>query len=703
MNYYNLKSIVAATKKSFPMRVTSESFYLAGKREKPYIQPSFVKVLSEAERPAVILISAVGATGKTTLAQVLSNDTNLPLLDLGKHKPVGDNTLTGLLTSTYKTEDLSQIFLGLADGSYAVIIDGIDEGRSKTTEKAFEAFLDDISRLCASSTNTSFVLLGRTRIVEDCWLYLSEKGTSTALFTISPFDLISAREYIDTYTGAREAKFQAQYEKARDYILDLLAKAFVDNTKQLSDDFLSFIGYPPVLDAIVTLLGNEPNYYKLLTQLQYPDANDVEIALLHRIAQYILQREKDQKVRVNILDPLVAEMPSHERVEITQRAFEAEEQCLRLVAFCLNKKLSLQIIAEQVLNEKYEEQLLAWLPEHPFVSGTRFRNVVFEATALATAINSRDPQHTPLIREYLHSHKYSYHLIYLLSTIAQDGFVPIEYLQAILGSALEFRSTNASVELTVDGPEADEVLPGNIEIEIEILLGRDKNVSKTFVFRSSLSDNATVNLGDHLSSTYVSLPCRVSLSGGQDIELTAPVEICADRIALESRALILKQAPKANPEESVILQARSIESTLESIATNGVAFKLAVAETDGLTYPVVQYAEKRAKLPSDSLIQEKYLRLRRILMAFRSHGRGTLARYKPKIDDERVLQNNVGRAILRQLLNDGILTMSGDHYFLQPEGIDRYLGITWLDLRMGKTSDKLIQYLRSVNCDLSEA
>jgi hypothetical protein len=53
----------------------------------------------------VILISAVGATGKTALAEQLSRETRLPILDLGKHKPVGDNTLTGLLTTAYDVKD----------------------------------------------------------------------------------------------------------------------------------------------------------------------------------------------------------------------------------------------------------------------------------------------------------------------------------------------------------------------------------------------------------------------------------------------------------------------------------------------------------------------------------------------------------------------------------------------------------------------
>ena len=695
MNYYNLKSLVSATKKNFAMRAPSSSFCLASKREKPYIPPNFSKAIFETERPAIILISAVGATGKTALAQVLSSETALPLLDLGKHKPVGDNTLTGLLTSTFRTEDLSEIFLGLTKGSYGVIVDGVDEGRSKTTEKAFEAFLDDIARLCAGSENTSFVLLGRTKILEDCWVYLSDKGISTGLITISSFDLVSARSYIDLYSETQESKFHAQYVETRDYILQLLSNAFSDSTTQSSDGFLSFIGYPPVLDSIVALLGEEPNYHKLLTQLRNTSSNDVEISLLHRITTYILQREKDQKVIPNIVSPLIADVPSSMQEEISKRVFGVEEQCLRLVAFCLHRPLSLQIIDEPVLNEKYEEQLLAWLQEHPFLTGTRFRNVVFEAVALATLMSLPSPDHIPMVLEYLDSHKHSYHLVYLLSIISQEGYVPIEYLRAILGSSLEFRSTNTSVELAVEGPDTDEFVSGTANIEIEIMSVKDENISKTFTFHSNVTTYSSVILGGHLSATYVSLPCHIVLTSGYDIEFTAPVEIYTDSISIEAKALTLKHAAKGNPEDSVILQVRNLRSTLENVTTNGVPLRVSTTE-EGLLYPLIQFAEKRPQLPSDKLIAGKYLRLRRILMEFRSHRRGTLARFKSKIESERVLRNETGQALLRKLLADRILTAEGNFYFLHPEGINTHLGVTYIDLRLGKTSDKLVQYLQSI-------
>ena len=166
MNYYQLKSIVSAGKKQFALKEVSSSFFVAGERTQPYIEPTFEKVLYEAEKPTIILISAVGATGKSALAYQLSRDTNLPILDLGKHKPVGDNTLTGLMTHSFDMKDISGVFEGLTSSSYGVIIDGVDEGRAKTTEEAFEAFLDDVAKLCKLSSGTTFVMLGRAESLE---------------------------------------------------------------------------------------------------------------------------------------------------------------------------------------------------------------------------------------------------------------------------------------------------------------------------------------------------------------------------------------------------------------------------------------------------------------------------------------------------------------------------------------------------------
>ena len=700
MNYYSLRSIVGAQKVTFQMRTPSDSFNLAPARQQPYIEPTFEKVTFETERPQVILVSAVGATGKSTLAQVLANATGLPLLDLAKHKPVGDNTLTGLLTGAFRVEDLSAIFHGLGNGTFGVIIDGVDEARSKTTEKAFEAFLDDVISLCESAPSTSFVLLGRTQILEDCWFYLETK-TTVGLVTISPFDLDSAREYIDKFTGAANTSAAKEYAEVRDGILAKLGAAFAHNTDDHAHSFLSFIGYPPVLDAIVALLSEEKNYYRLKGELDAEDLNDVEIALIYRIIAYILKRERDEKAIPNIVKPIIATLPEDDQASILTEIYNVEEQSFRLLSYCLGLQAQLAAIHEPVLNEQYEGQLAGWIAEHPFLVGCEFRSAVFEGAAIAALLASKKPEYVKMALAYAESHKPNYHLIYLLHHIASDSVVPLACLHAIIGSAMEFHSTTTSVELHVDGPRPDALHASSVddvvETEVEVINRTDAESTRSFVFKSMFSrDVGVVHLGSRLTSTYVSLPCEVSLSGSPELELIAPVEISATKICLHSTSLVLRHMPSQTADRHVLLESDTLESSLATIVTNGVDLAIAVADGAGIVFPVIQFVEHREPNPEDPTLQEKFLRLKRILVHFRSHGKGALAKYRHKIEHARVLGTASGPAILDRLLRDGILTLDGAFYFLNPKNVDRHLGVSWDALRKGHSSEKLRQYLRAI-------
>ena len=67
-----------------------------------------------------------------------------------------------------------------------------------------------------------------------------------------------------------------QYFETRDLILEKLSTAFSTADAAPEGNFLSFIGYPPVLDAIVTLLDKEQNYHRLKEQLAHSDSTNIE-------------------------------------------------------------------------------------------------------------------------------------------------------------------------------------------------------------------------------------------------------------------------------------------------------------------------------------------------------------------------------------------------------------------------------------------
>ena len=701
MDYYQLKSILSSNKRTFSLTAPSDSFRLAGPATRAYIEPIFGKILFEAEKPTVILVSAIGATGKSALAQQLSRDIGLPMLDLGKHKPVGADTLTGLLTSAFNLADIGAVFTALANGTYGIIVDAIDEGRSKTTAKAFEAFLDDIVKLCRASTITSFMLLGRTQVLDECWEYLTNQSVQTALITIEPFGIDGAKKYVDEFTEGMKSPFSAQYAEVRDYIITKLGKAFLPKPATRDDEFLSFIGYPPVLDAIVTLLKGERNYHKLLEDLKADAGGPVEIGLLRQISEYVLDRERTEKVLQNIIGPITQDAPEVVRLQASSDAFLPEEQSARLIAHCLDQSLNLSIITEPTLNKKYEELLPGWIREHPFIKGDSFQNAVFEALSVAHLIASRISQYHELVKEYLSSHKSSYHLLYMLDSVSGDHKIEWSFVNDILSSAMEFRSRRSIVELHVNGPEAEDnpnatSESGEVDIEIEILVGDDPEPAKAFLFRAEASPGSRLVLGPRLAGAFVTIPCDVYLNYGQEMELTSPIEINAKSIYFDSHSLIVRPSSVPNDSIDIILNAHEIGGNIASVSANGVDLSLMVDSRAGMFYQLIPFAVQRTHPPNDPLLKEKYLRLRRILLEFRSHSRGSLAKYKNKIEAERVVRNDLGWAILERLKSDGILTLKGSHYHLDPQKMSDRIGITWQDLRRGIISNRLTIYLQSV-------
>ena len=85
-------------------------------------------------------------------------------------------------------------------------------------------------------------------------------------------------------------------------------------------------------------------------------------------------------------------------------------------------------------------------------------------------------------------------------------------------------------------------------------------------------------------------------------------------------------------------------------------------------------------------------------MTFRSHKKGGLARYREKVDSDRVLRGDVGKKIRDALLEAGIIEPIGSFYHWNAKRADQHLGISWQHLRTGQRSPALEIYLRTI-CD----
>jgi hypothetical protein len=696
LNYQDLRSIVGSSKSSFALSAATESFQAITDGERPYITPTFAKDSFDEEQPQFLLVSAVGASGKTALANKLSSDIGLPVLNLGKHPPVADNTLTGILTTSFPYENLAGVLIGLKNGTYGVIVDGIDEGRSKVNEQAFNAFLEDLIRLSSGSQKTTFVLLGRTQALIDCWVYLQGRGVSVGLASIEPFAREKAVEYIDTFAKPPVSGQREQYNTARDLILAKLEGAFSGQAAQ----YLSFIGYPPVLDAIATLLKEEKNYQKLAADLQESGSQGVQTDLLFKISAYLLKREKVDKVLPNVVQGLIAEFPAQIQGEIKARAYDFQEQSARLVSHCLGTPCALEIIPQPGLNLQYEEQVESFLADHPFLAGggREFRNAIFEAVCLAILTAGGKPEQVELIRAYATNRRSNLYLIQMLAQVAHEVFIEPSLIDVVVGAALEFRSTGSRAEITIEATNVPE--PSNAPIQLEVLIEvvslNTEGDEREFVFKSIINGAEPVNLGPRLAACFIDIPCKVSISGGDEIELTAPVEVSARSIELGGSMLVVRTAPKI-ADKQVDLEADDLSTTLTSLKVDpGADFSIRVNDPSSHHYPLVRYVKQRGPVIDAPEIRGKYLKLRTILTHFRSHSRGELKKLKAKVENDRVGGNEKGLPVLNRLIFDGILVPQGIFYVLDPPKLSQHLGVSWVGLKKGEVNPKLLAYLGSI-------
>ena len=703
MKHAHLVSVIQSHKKQNPITTHSDSFFQVNEPVSPYIEPRLTKEAGafEAERPAILLVSAVAASGKTTMARSISHATGLPILDLARHKAVGDNTLTGVLTTAYPAMHVGDVLQGIADGTHGVIIDGIDEGRSKTTTQGFEAFLDNLISLAGQSPSTSIVVFGRSQALVDAWVYLAEKECAVGLVRIDPFDLDQARSYIDAYAAPSQPALRLEYERSRDHLLNSLNAAFSSTTTEQDDDFLSFIGYPPVLDSIATLLIEEPNYYGLNQAIAADNGQSLEVQMLVSISRYLLERERNEKAVPNFINKITEDAPPELAEGLKKSLYNSDEQCARVLARALHKPFPLQVIQDKALSAKYESSLKTWCPEHPFLSESRLRNAVFEAVAISSCILSELPEYKNVAAEYLADRRPSYHLLYITSEVASGRMIDPLFYNALIQSGSDFADRDHEVSAVVSGLSWDEPdLPDrslvDLDVEVRSLKSGDRP-QRCFSFSGNLDHSQEVVLGPVIRNVSATLPGHVVIRGKPTVLCSGACTISAATVEFDSQDVILRPAPygTSSHDQGLCVDARRLIGHTEAADARGVVIEL-VNEESSLSYPLAKYTRKSAKEAAPPELKEKYRRLRRILSEFASHSKGGLAKYRAKIEHERVLRGPIGQNVLEQLLKEGVLYADAKFYYVDSIKRAAVLDTTWIALRQYEISDRLKAFLSRV-------
>lgn len=680
--------------------------------------------LGEPASPRVIVISAPGAVGKSTLASELAARKSAPLWDLAKTKSVGQGSVDGMVTQAFgRGTPASAVYEAIRSGALFLVVDALDEARVKVTESAFEDFLRDLSATANESPSIGVVILGRTQVAETAWLLLDATDVPTAFYTIEPFDDEASFEYvakrISRIGGPAAASMRQNpgpFIEARDLLFGKLREAVrgARTEADARDDVRAFVGYAPVLDAMAVRLASNPNWVA--------QRNDIEASLtagsgpvefrpamiLRQVIDAVLSREHEQKLLANlrpVLEP-TAQALGWSNWPIL---YNPDEQCARVLARHLGVPTDIgsTLKLPQLLAAQYEEQLASWLPEHPFLrDGHAFANVVFEAYVYARALRGELHQSQSHVETRLSQPAYLPNRLlgefYLLAGGGDDvPAVDAVHVGWLYDSMLADETRDLRVEFSVDGPDpfdpelADEVHAVDGEFSF-VRPSSGDTPTRRIEFRTRVGARSRVVLGRYIKHASIVLPCEVVLgAGGDDFEIGPRVQLSVTKLTINARALSVGGKAKDDDDEGsgVFLEALDCESNV--VTRPVIKNALRVSWPGSNVFPWTEFStEQKAAYAAQAEMAAAYRRFRRIVMTLRSHSKGSLARYRHKVEHQRVLQGSLGEALLQTLIDDGILRRDDSFYHWVPERAQSLVGVDWHQLRRGEVSDKLNAYLQ---------
>jgi hypothetical protein len=580
-------------------------------------------------------------------------------------------------------------------GETTVLIDALDEARMRVPEASFEDFLHDVLAK-SQGRRLPTVLFGRTGVIEEARIMLAIAGIECPVLTINFFDQPQAVRFILSALGrletARAYTGLATRLSARRQEYETVTSRFVETLgRTTAEDGTTFAGYAPVLEAMANLLAGATN----ISTLQHVP-EQLQDRVLQELTRRILDREAE-KLRGQVLA-----IPPNLR----QQLYGPEEQLERLAARILGTaEPAIPSVLPVQFSATYENAFRLLFDQHPFLdgSGQHPSGAVFGAVIIAHALVSakQEARDAAARRAGLPPQTANPFLVdFYLKKLDQPGSEPSDVAPehvVLLYESMQARAgTGEVVYLTIEADEEDE--EADVEL-LQVTTTRDGSPGAT---PKSIS-LGTSQLGElrflrQLARTSVEAPQMDALIGsGNEIEIVTPVSLNVARLTLNCRALVVLSGEKrtGNGDATAIIEARELRgSNVERVPVlrDGAALQV--------SWPgVVQYPWTRFQLtedgPEEPGIDYALGRLRKIIIAFRSHSRGELARYSHKIDHARMMKGP-GYEIRDRLLQDGILSLTGDLYYLDPDKLGQVLGTSYHDLALKRFAPSVREYVRSI-------
>lgn len=606
----------------------------------------------EEETASIILVSAPGAVGKSTLARQIAAETGAVYIDLAKTEPVGGNTLSGGLAK-------SGIFESWRTERTAVLVDGLDEARFRVTQEAFEAFLNDVAEL-SKARKLPTVLFGRTGAIQDAWLLLDGCGAKIAVIEIGYYGPDASIEFaVEQLRAMRPDTQHADVE--RKAITSLLQKL----RSQTESDGDRFAGYAPVLKAVAERVADVGNPAALIAEIERGE----KPVTLQTVVAAILDRERTKLHALHFHDPRLKEV-----------LYSAQEQLARLVArvYQMPPPPLPAMSAEDA--QSYSNALDAWVPEHPFLDGASgTSSAVFDAVICNHALRTQAASDIAVqkeLRRGVAANPFLSEFYISADPSSEPMHLPPEHVGILYASLRARLALGDAASLSIAAPE-DAHEEEALRAEVEITLAR-RGVERPRILNFTSEQAGVLRLGAHLEDIEIDAPeARIEIGPGPEAVLVGPVSIQCDELLITTDKVIA-EAAMGRSEAAVYLEAkRFIGPRIISVPVLRGSVSLAVSWPGAASHPWTTFASTPQPI-EDPRLDEALRRFRKFIISFRSHSKGNLARYRYKLEHERMTKGT-GQAVLQLLVSDKILTLTGPMYFLNPDLLGKLADTSYVE------------------------
>lgn len=683
----------------------AKELWLADNKSDSYVEPefSFVKAISTCDKledAQVILVSAVGATGKSELTKALSFDLKMPVVDLGNAKVVASNSLTGLVFQYLQPVDGGELLQNLQRGGAAMIIDALDEGYQKTNTQGFFDFLDDVIRN-VSNNSCSYIMLGRTNAIEMCSLYLDEKGIKVAVLQIEPFSLDKAQEFIDKRVCSHlSEQHKSAYQKTRDYVLKSLGDFFKTNDNMEASQYNNFIGYAPVLLAISEFLDGEKvkNYMALLEKLKSNKFKSISLIL--DIVNRILDRDKNDKIVPNLIRKIISNRDATFQKLALENSYTQEEQCARVLYILLGEAYPYKSIDDDAFDAEYTKGLDTWMLEHPFLSSRKPANVVFECYILAKLIQV--DKYKDAVYRYMNiNHINSFMFFFLYHELNKNQEISPDIIPYLYNSlkTLDSNEVHYCLEIEPSDVENDDIY--EVAFVSSAVSEHKKIVNYSFqtILQDELRWHGTISdVSIDITKDFVINALRTDMLAPSYIHCKSFI-VKSDEINFGCR----------NSQKNIVIEADDIVS--DTVSGNVPKIHRVGCEnrslvfvcSERLSYPFCNFQKKKISddVEMSSTMADIYNKMRRTLIMFRSHSKGQLAKHHAKIDN-RIGNTPLGKAVVNALLDRHIIYREDHVYIIDNDSMDKYLGVKFDDIRSCTITDAMSKFLKDIECSLKK-